>query len=128
MLLTILLLLVASLLLLRSRTARSQSIRPAELSGAVATESADQTADLVGTWRYDGQTQYRFDASGNGAMIIDGAEYAFRYAISDDALTLDFTDEMFLDATYRFDVSGDALTLAGQEGTVGGEYNLTRAD
>lgn len=81
---------------------------------------------LTGVWKYDEYTQYEFDGSGNGCMCLDTVHYEYTYSVSGDKVKLDFKDDAVHDCTYSFTIKEDNLTLVGEDGTVGGTYNLTK--
>ena len=61
---------------------------------------------LMGTWDLDGTTVYQFDGNGEGAMILPGKSYAFRYSINEETgtVSIDFEDERATDYTYDYQV------------------------
>ena len=90
-----------------------------------------------GTYRYrvplpDGGTavsaEYVFNGRGKGKMVLprDGEEYAYRYFVEGDRLSLDFEDDRAHDCVYTFLLSDGGLTLTGGAGTTGGTWELTR--
>lgn len=82
--------------------------------------------ELRGTWIYDSTTEYTFDGEKNGAMRVQGTDYAFTYRVRGSVVTLTFEHDAIETANYRFKVDGDTLVLAGEEGTSGGVYQLLR--
>lgn len=81
---------------------------------------------LTGVWKYDEYTQYEFDGSGNGCMRLDTVHYEYTYSVSDNKVKLDFKDDAVHDCTYSFTINEENLTLVGEDGTVGGTYNLIK--
>ena len=85
-----------------------------------------RSSPLEGVWVYDESTKYEFDKDGRGAMFIGKTEYSYSFKIKGSKLRIDFDNDAVHDATYDFSVKGDKLTLVGGEGTIGGEYELTK--
>lgn len=83
---------------------------------------------LEGIWVYDESTKYEFDFDGKGGMYIGKKKYNYTFTIDGDELKMDFEDPSVHDAVYTFYVNGDKLKLVGGEGTVGGEYELSREE
>ena len=81
---------------------------------------------LVGTWKYDQYTEYEFFKDGTGCLCVDDVHYEYKYKISGDKLTLDFTEDVVTDCEYKFVVENKKLTLIGGKGTDNGTYKLTR--
>lgn len=83
---------------------------------------------LMGTWDLDGTTVYQFDGNGEGAMILPGKSYAFRYSINEETgtVSIDFEDERATDYTYDYQVSKDALVLSGSVGKESFTYEFTK--
>lgn len=91
-------------------------------------KNADLRESLEGIWIYDESTKYEFDTEGKGGMYIGKTKYSYTFTIDDDELKMDFEDSAVHDAVYTFYVNGDKLKLIGGEGTVGGEYELSREE
>ena len=53
--------------------------------------------------------------------------YDFTYTIDGNKLMIDYANESVRDSEYEFTVDGNPLTLIGDEGTVGGTYELKRS-
>ena len=85
------------------------------------------TNAIAGTWKFDGTTTYSFDGSGSGAMELPSISYDFTYTIDGNKLMIDYANESVRDSEYEFTVDGNPLTLIGDEGTVGGTYELKRS-
>ena len=85
------------------------------------------TDALAGTWEFDGTTTYSFDGSGSGTMELPSISYDFTYTIDGNKLMIDYANESVRDSEYEFTVDGNTLTLIGDEGTVGGTYELKRS-
>ena len=85
------------------------------------------TDALAGTWEFDGTTTYSFDGRGSGAMELPSISYDFTYTIDGNKLMIDYANESVRDSEYEFTVDGNTLTLVGDEGTVGGTYELKRS-
>ncbi|MCM1287655.1 MAG: DUF5640 domain-containing protein [Clostridium sp.] len=87
---------------------------------------------LNGSYFYEEDTIYDFDGEKFGCLhlLIDEEEfkYGYQYTVENDRLYIDFNSEELHDAVYTFSISGDKLTLTGEEGTAGGVYELTRKD
>ena len=81
---------------------------------------------LVGTWKYDQYTEYEFYDNGKGCLCVDDVHYEYKYKISGDKLTLDFTEDVVRDCEYTFIVENESLTLVGGEGTDKGTYKLNK--
>ncbi len=84
------------------------------------------TDALAGTWEFDGTTTYSFDGSGSGTMELPSISYDFTYTIDGNKLMIDYANESVRDSEYEFTVDGNTLTLVGDEGTVGGTYELKK--
>ena len=80
---------------------------------------------LVGTWKYDQYTEYEFFKDGTGCLCVDDVHYEYKYKISGDKLTLDFSENVVRDCEYKFVVENNKLTLIGGKGTDNGTYKLT---
>lgn len=87
---------------------------------------------LNGSYFYEEDTIYDFDGEKFGCLhlLSDGEEYkyGYQYLVENDRLYIDFNSEELHDAVYTFSISGDTLTLNGEEGTAGGVYELKRKD
>lgn len=83
-------------------------------------------SELNGVWKYDEYTQYEFNENGEGCMCLDEVHYKYTYSVSGNKVTLDFADDAVHDCTYSYTVNENKLTLIGEDGTVGGTYNLTK--
>lgn len=81
---------------------------------------------LKGQWSIDTVTSYSFDGRGGGALILPEKEYAFRYVLEGDDLSIDFENESARDFRYTCKLEGDTLTLTGGEGNDDVTYVLTR--
>ena len=81
---------------------------------------------LKGQWSIDTVTSYSFDGRGNGSLILPEKEYAFRYELEGDSLSIDFENEAARDFQYTCILEGDTLTLTGGEGDDDVVYVLTR--
>lgn len=79
---------------------------------------------LRGTWVYDSHTEYDFDGESAGVMHTGGEDFAFSYRIKGQRLTLTFENTAIETATYRYRIDDNLLTMAGEEGTTGGVYQL----
>lgn len=79
---------------------------------------------LKGRWDLDGTTGYEFKKGGKGALVLVTKEYEFTYEVEDDKLSIDFIDEMALDAQYTFEINGRMLFLTGGPGDAKSEYVL----
>ena len=88
--------------------------------------SNKQDNALVGTWKYDQYTEYEFYDNGKGCLCVDDVHYEYKYKISGDKLTLDFTEDVVRDCEYTFTVDDKGLTLVGGEGTDKGTYQLSK--
>ena len=84
------------------------------------------TNHLLGAWRYDKYTKYIFKEDGTGSLNVDDVIYNYKYEISADKLTLDFSDDIIKDCDYTFLVDGEELTLIGGKNTDGGTYKLQK--
>ena len=93
----------------------------------VAKGCSGGTDALAGTWEFDGTTTYSFDGSGSGTMELPSISYDFTYTIDGNKLMIDYANESVRDSEYEFTVDGNTLTLIGDEGTVGGTYELKRS-
>lgn len=89
-------------------------------------KNAELMKSLEGIWIYDENTKYEFDSDGKGGMYIGETKYIYTFNVYGDELKMDFEDSAVHDATYNFSVSDDKLKLIGGEGTIGGEYELSR--
>ena len=81
---------------------------------------------IVGRWNVDGNTYYRFEEDGTGFMESSVKDYAFTYAIDDNVLYIDFTDETGNDLSYTFELMKDTLFLTGGSGDERRTLALTR--
>lgn len=95
--------------------------------GIISINSKKELDTFTGTWIYDEYTKYEFDGKGNGCMCIEELHYEYTYTVKDNQLILDFNDNSVHDCTYIFSVKDDKLTIIGREGTVGGTYELHKA-
>jgi len=82
--------------------------------------------ELDGIWKYDDYMSFEFDGKKNGYMYLGDLEYDYRYKVRRNRLKLDFADEAVEDCVYKFDITGNNLTLEGGKGTTGGTYQLQR--
>ena len=88
--------------------------------------SKTELETIKGTWVYDQYTKYEFDGEGNGCMRLEDLHYKYTYNVLDNKLILNFEDDAVHDCTYTFEVKENTLTIVGEEGTVGGTYELTK--
>ena len=81
---------------------------------------------LVGTWVYDEYSQYVFDESGQGELLVENISYEYTYKIENENVIIDFAEDVIRDCDYTFSVDGTELTLKGGTGTDGGTYRLNK--
>lgn len=86
----------------------------------------NKTSPILGTWVYDEYTQYVFEKNGNGCLEVDDVHYEYTYKVSDDKLSLDFSEEVVRDCEYTYIIEKNTLTLVGGKNTDGGTYKLTK--
>ena len=86
----------------------------AETTAAVSVQPTPvkkTAADLIGSWKADEVTTYRFSKGGKGSLVLPKKSYAFSYGISEDELTLTFENSRVGKKVFSFAVEGDELTL-----------------
>ena len=81
---------------------------------------------LVGTWVYDEYSQYVFDESGQGELLVENISYEYTYKIENENVIIDFAEDVIRDCDYTFSVDGTELTHKGGTGTDGGTYRLNK--
>ena len=105
-----------------------QSNRPVRQQppGRFPNES-DRTGERIRK-RKKKQTQCRMVLCGAiAALELPSISYDFTYTIDGNKLMIDYANESVRDSEYEFTVDGNTLTLVGDEGTVGGTYELKRS-
>lgn len=83
--------------------------------------SAGKT-EIYGMWSIDGVTKYEFIDDTNGAMVLPHGNFAFTYALNENIISIDFTDEHLIDSEYEFTLTGDKLIFKNEVA----EYVMTR--
>ncbi len=78
---------------------------------------------LCGLWRLDSGTVYEFNGRGVGTLHASSRDYAFRYKLKDQLLSLDFKAEDARDTSYRVDVDGLTLIMKNNAGKA---YRLSK--
>ena len=89
----------------------TEKIAPAEAPKVKMT--AEQ---LIGRWKADETTSYRFSKDGRGALVLPKKSYAFEYSIEDAELVLAFKSEKIGKVTFLYTLEEDSLTLERAEG------------
>ncbi len=91
---------------------RSTSVQFAQICSGVAVRS----------------TSLKFDEDGQGSMLLPESEYAFRYVLEDDKLTLHFASSRAKDVSYIVSVCDNSMKLTGGRETIVQELILKRIE
>lgn len=103
-------------------------IELATASNAVKSTEESMEEQLLGTWTVDDYTSLKFDEDGQGSMLLPETEYAFRYVLEDDRLTLHFASSRAKDVSYIVSVYDDSMKLTGGRETINQEMILERTE
>lgn len=71
---------------------------------------------LIGSWKADEITSYRFSKDGTGALVLPKKNYPFEYSIEENELVLAFKSEKIGKVSFLFTLEEDTLTLERAEG------------
>ncbi len=77
----------------------------------VSGDGGPQAMDVIGNWRMDSVTVYKFDGYGRGVMCTDVDNYTFAYTAVNGHLYCDFDVDDAMDSDYTYVLTGDILTL-----------------
>ena len=103
-------------------------IELATASNAVKSTEESMEEQLLGTWAVDDYTSLKFDEDGQGSMLLPESEYAFRYVLENDRLTLHFASSRAKDVSYIVSVYDDSMKLTGGRETINQEMILERIE
>lgn len=82
-------------------------------------DSSEAYDILIGVWDIDGITKYRFDGTGQGALLVSAGEHMFTYEIHGEKLRINFAEEDIHSAEFRFQLDGDTLTWINEDNSIG---------
>ena len=94
--------------------------------GNSGSNGGNKEQGIVGSWYYNDNTFYTFNADGTGSYTAFGNLFGnFTYKESDGKLTL--TYEGFTTPTdYNYKLEGNTLTILAGEGNLGGDTEYKR--
>ena len=92
---------------------------------AVLINNINKPKQIIGKWKLDDVTQYRFDKDKTGKLILPSTEYEFTYKIDSNRLSIDFKNDSIKDSNYKYEIKDNTLNLSGTDGTTG-EYYLDK--
>ena len=104
----------------------TENVKPTE-TFTEKENDADIAEKIIGSWDLDGYTGFKFDSDNNGKLIAGENTYIFKYTITDNMLKLNFESSKASDCTYIVSISDDVLHLEGEEGSIGGTFELAKA-
>ena len=105
-----------------------EEIELATSSNAIKSTEESMEEQLLGTWAVDDYTSLKFDEDGQGSMLLPESEYAFRYVLEDDKLTLHFASSRAKDVAYTVRIYDDSMQLTGGRETINQEMILERTE
>lgn len=88
----------------------------------VSGDGGPDAMDVIGNWRMDDVTVYRFDGYGRGVMEASDANYTFAYTAINGHLYVDIDRDNAMDSDYTYLITGDVLTLTRN----GVQYKFTK--
>ena len=91
----------------------------------VLINNINKPKQIIGKWKLDDVTQYRFDKDKTGKLILPSTEYEFTYKIDSNRLSINFKNDSIKDSNYKYEVKDNTLNLSGTDGTTG-EYYLNK--
>ena len=83
----------------------------------VTGDGGPDAMEVIGNWRMDKITVYKFDGYGRGVMCTDVDNYTFAYSAMNGHLYCDFDVDDAMDSDYTYQINGDVLTLTRGEAT-----------
>ena len=92
---------------------------------AVLINNINKPKQIIGKWKLDDVTLYRFDKDKTGKLILPSTEYEFTYKIDSNRLSIDFKNDSIKDSNYKYEIKDNTLNLSGTDGTTG-EYYLDK--
>ena len=94
--------------------------------GNSGNNGANKEKGIVGSWYYNDNTFYTFNADGTGSYTAFGNLFGnFTYTESEGKLTLNYEDTT-IPTVFNYKMDGKTLTILAGEGNIGRDTEYTR--
>lgn len=88
----------------------------------VTGDGGPDAMEVMGNWRIDEITVYKFDGYGRGVMLTAVDNYTFAYCAINGHLIIDFDVDNAMDSDYTYKVNGNKMTISRN----GQDFNFTK--